>query len=114
MIVIFAGVLSFLPTKAFTLVCRPIHKHFGGDDITERQEHLHELAIPKLLREVVDEQVTAFRPCRVPQRWRETDRQTGRREGGKETFEERQKVSGIKQGLEEKTEYIDMRRMKRR
>lgn len=33
---------------------------------------------------------------------------------GKERFEARQKVSGIKQGLEEKGEYIDMRRMKRR
>lgn len=56
-------VWSFLPTKAFTLVCRPIHKHFGGDDITERQEHLHQLAIPKLLREVVDEQVATLRSC---------------------------------------------------
>ena len=55
-----------LPTKAFTLVCRPIHKHFGGDDITERQEHLHQLAITKLLREVIDEQVTALRPCAHP------------------------------------------------
>lgn len=56
--------IAFLPTKAFTLVCRAIHKHFGGDDITERQEHLHKLAIPKLLRQVIDEQVTAFWPCR--------------------------------------------------
>lgn len=55
--------LAFLPTKAFTLVCRAIHKHFGGDDITEWQEHLHEFAIPKLLREVIDEQVAAFWPC---------------------------------------------------
>lgn len=114
MIAIFAGVLSFLPTKAFTLVCRPIHKHFGGDDITERQEHLHQLAIPKLLREVVDEQVTAFRPCGAAQRWRKADRRTGGDEAGKERFEVRQKVSGTKQGLGEKREDIGMRRMKRR
>ena len=63
---------SFLPTKAFTLVCRPIHKHFGGDDITERQEHLHQLSIPKLLREVVDEQVAALWSCI------ETEKDSGR------------------------------------
>lgn len=45
------------------MVCRPIHKHFGGDDITERQEHLHQLSIPKLLREVVDEQVATLWSC---------------------------------------------------
>lgn len=58
------------------MVCRSIHKHFGGDDITERQEHLHQLSIPKLLREVVDEQVAALWSCT------ETDRCTDR--GGKE------------------------------
>lgn len=69
--IIFTGVLSFLPTKAFTLVCRPIHKHFGGDDITERQEHLHQLAVPKLLREVINKQVTALRPWRQRKREKE-------------------------------------------
>lgn len=72
-------VCSFLPTKAFTLVCRPIHKHFGGDDITERQEHLHQLSIPKLLREVVDEQVATLWSCT----WRQRERD-GEREGEKE------------------------------
>lgn len=57
------GLLS-LPTKAFTLVSRPIHKHFRGDDITEREEHLHQLSVPKLLGQMVDEQVTALGPCR--------------------------------------------------
>lgn len=56
------GLLS-LPTKAFTLVSRPIHKHFRGDDITEREEHLHQLSVPKLLGQMVDEQVTALGPC---------------------------------------------------
>lgn len=73
-------VWSFLPTKAFTLVCRPIHKHFGGDDITERQEHLHQLSIPKLLREVVDEQVATLWSCTGTHK--ETEREKGRREGG--------------------------------
>lgn len=56
-------VLLSLPTKAFTLVCRPIHKHFRGDDITKRQEHLHQLSIPKLLGQMVDKQVTALWSC---------------------------------------------------
>lgn len=56
------GLLS-LPTKAFTLVSRPIHKHFRGDDITEREEHLHQLSVPKLLGQMVDEQVAALGPC---------------------------------------------------
>lgn len=77
------SVWSFLPTKAFTLVCRSIHKHFGGDDITERQEHLHQLSIPKLLREVVDEQVAALWSCT------ETDRCTDR--GGKEMMGRKKK-----------------------
>lgn len=68
-------VWSFLPTKAFTLVCRPIHKHFGGDDITERQEHLHQLSIPKLLREVVDEQVATLWSCTRTQRDGERERE---------------------------------------
>lgn len=73
--------LAFLPTKAFTLVCRAIHKHFGGDDITEWQEHLHELAIPKLLREVIDEQVAAFWPCLEEEKKGKRGRE--RKRGGK-------------------------------
>lgn len=73
------GLLS-LPTKAFTLVSRPIHKHFRGDDITEREEHLHQLSVPKLLGQMVDEQVTALGPCGEGRGW------AGRRDGrvGKE------------------------------
>lgn len=44
---------------------------------------------------------------------RKIDRQVEMKPG-KRDFEVRQKVSGIKRGLEEKREYIDMRRMKRR
>jgi len=67
-------VLLSLPTKAFTLVCRPIHKHFRGDDITERQEHLHQLSIPKLLGQMVDKQVTAlwsYQEKKKTHEWRE-------------------------------------------
>lgn len=95
------SVWSFLPTKAFTLVCRSIHKHFGGDDITERQEHLHQLAIPKLLREVVDEQVATLWSCTETDRWtrrrRERDdggggeKEGGRRGGGVDQWKERVK-----------------------
>lgn len=94
MIVIFTGVLSLLPTKAFTLVCRPIHKHFGGDDITERQEHLHQLAIPKLLREVVDEQVATLRPCsRKKERTREREKEKERETDGNERAGRAEKTS---------------------
>lgn len=93
MIVIFTGVLSLLPTKAFTLVCRPIHKHFGGDDITERQEHLHQLAIPKLLREVVDEQVATLRPCSRKERTREREREKARETEENERAERAEKTS---------------------
>lgn len=84
------SVWSFLPTKAFTLVCRSIHKHFGGDDITERQEHLHQLSIPKLLREVVDEQVATLWSCTETDRW--TD-------GGKEMMGREKK--GLTNGRKE-------------
>lgn len=82
-------VWSFLPTKAFTLVCRPIHKHFGGDDITERQEHLHQLSIPKLLREVVDEQVATLRSCTGPQRGGTERKREEERERESRTWVER-------------------------
>lgn len=51
-------------TKTFALVGGPIHKHLGGDDIAEGQEHLRQLRVSKLLGEVVDKQVTAFGTCR--------------------------------------------------
>lgn len=55
-------------TKTFALVGGPIHKHLGGDDIAERQEHLRQLRVSKLLGEVVDKQVTAFGTCRWGER----------------------------------------------
>jgi len=47
-------------TKAFTLVGRPVDEYFRGDDVAKRKEHLHELAVTKLLGQVVDEQVAAL------------------------------------------------------
>lgn len=50
----------FALTEAFTLVGRPVDEDFGGDNVAEREEHLHELAVTKLLGQVVDEQVAAL------------------------------------------------------
>jgi len=47
-------------TEAFTLVGRPVDEDFGGDNVAEREEHLHELAVTELLGQVVDEQVAAL------------------------------------------------------
>lgn len=49
-----------LLTKAFTLVGGTVNKDFGRDDVAERQEHLHKFCIPKLLGQVINEEVTAF------------------------------------------------------
>ena len=51
------------PTEAFALVCGSVHEDLGGDDRPEGQEHLHELIIAELLRQVVDEEITALRSC---------------------------------------------------
>lgn len=53
--------MSLILTETFALVSSPVDKDFGGDDVTKRNEHLHELSITKLLRQVVDKQVAAFR-----------------------------------------------------
>lgn len=87
------GLLS-LPTKAFTLVSRPIHKHFRGDDITEREEHLHQLSVPKLLGQMVDEQVTALGPCGG-------GGGQGRRDGGVGEERDRGEVSELGSGSRE-------------
>lgn len=50
-------------TEALALVGSPVHKHLGGDDVAEWQEHLCQLRVSKLLGEVVDKQVTAFGTC---------------------------------------------------
>lgn len=51
-------------TETLALIGGPVHEDFGRDDVAKGQKHLHELGVPKLLRQVVDKQVTAFRPCR--------------------------------------------------
>lgn len=48
-------------TKAFTLVGGTINEDFGRDDAAKRKEHLHEFCIAKLLGQVINEEVTAFR-----------------------------------------------------
>lgn len=47
-------------TEAFALVGGTVDEHFAADDVAEGEEHLHELSIAKLLRQVVDEQVAAL------------------------------------------------------
>lgn len=50
-----------LPTEAFTLVGGAVDKDLGRDDVSKRQEHLQNLRVGELLRQVIDEDVTAFR-----------------------------------------------------
>lgn len=47
-------------TKAFALVGCSIDEDFAAYDVAKGQEHLHELCIAKLLRQVVDEQIAAL------------------------------------------------------
>ena len=56
-------------TKAFALVCGTVNVYFGTDHISKRHEHLGELRISKLLRQVVDEQVAALWSCNVTFSW---------------------------------------------
>ena len=51
---------SWVLTETFALICGTVDKDFGGDDVTKRKEHLHELSVSKLLGQVVDKQVAAF------------------------------------------------------
>ena len=48
-------------TETFALVSGSVNENFGADDVSERQEHLHELSITKLLGKVIDEEITALR-----------------------------------------------------
>ena len=48
-------------TETFALISGPIDEDFGTDDIAERQEHLHELSVTKLLGQMINEKVAAFR-----------------------------------------------------
>ena len=47
-------------TEAFTKICRFINKHFGRNNISEGHKHLHQVRVSKLLRQVVNEEVTAL------------------------------------------------------
>lgn len=51
-------------TETLALIGGSVHEDFGRDDVAKGQKHLHELGIPKLLRQVVDKQVTAFGSCK--------------------------------------------------
>lgn len=45
-------------TKTFALICSSVHVYLGTDDVTKGREHLSKFSIPKLLRKVVNEEVT--------------------------------------------------------
>ena len=49
-------------TKTFALVCSSVHVDLCTDHVAERKEHLGQLSISELLRQVVDEEVAALRP----------------------------------------------------
>lgn len=51
-------------TEAFALVGGSVHKDFGRHNSSKGQECLYEFCITKLLRQVIDEEVTAFWACR--------------------------------------------------
>ena len=58
------------PTKAFAQVRLFVNEYFCGDDIAKGHEHLHEVLVTKLLRQVVDEQVGSVGTCQTQQRSR--------------------------------------------
>jgi len=62
-----------LLTEALALVRGAVDVHLGADDVAERHEHLRQLRVAELLRQVVDEQVAALRTCRA-------DKQRNRRQ----------------------------------
>ena len=49
-------------TKALALVCCSIYEDFRAYDVAKGKEHLHQFCIPKLLRKMVNEEVTALGP----------------------------------------------------
>ena len=51
-------------TEALALVGGAVDVDLGAEDSSERQEHLRELVVTKLLRQVVDEEVAALRSYR--------------------------------------------------
>ena len=55
------GVVETDEPKALALVGGPVNEDLGADDIPEGKEHLHELGVPELLGQVVDEEIAALR-----------------------------------------------------
>ena len=51
---------SLVFTETFALVGGSVNEYFGADDVSEGQEHLHELRITKLLGKVIDKEITAL------------------------------------------------------
>lgn len=47
-------------TEALALVGDTINEDLGADDLAKGHEHLGEFSIAKLLRQVVDEEITTF------------------------------------------------------
>lgn len=50
-------------TEALALVCGSVHEDLGRDDVPKGQEHLQDLRVGELLRQVVDEDVAALGTC---------------------------------------------------
>jgi len=51
------------PTKAFAQVRLFVNEYFCGDDIAKGHEHLHEVLVTELLRQMIDEQVGSVGTC---------------------------------------------------
>lgn len=47
-------------TETFTLVCSAVDKNFWTNNGAERHKHLHQFAITKLLRQMINKKITAF------------------------------------------------------
>jgi len=54
------GIIKADKSETFALVGGSVNEYFGADDVSEGQEHLHELRIPKLLGKVIDKEITAL------------------------------------------------------
>ncbi len=58
--VVVVVVVLVVLTEALALVGGAVDEDLGADDVAEGQEHLHELGVAELLRQVVDEEVAAL------------------------------------------------------
>lgn len=47
-------------TEALALVGGAVNEYLGADDVTEGKEHLHQLRVAELLRQVVNEEVATL------------------------------------------------------